>query len=112
MVSLLHFSTSQNCIKWTNKIPEYAREYKKEYLFIRGINKEFKYFVDNIDKANTGLFENHRVDSIKYLIKRFLRGQERGKLKDISNLMLPKYDYMYIQDFYIYYSLEFYDNPS
>ena len=112
MVSLLHFSTSQNCIKSTNKIPEYAREYKKEYLFIRGINKEFKYFVDNIDKANTGLFENHRVDSIKYLIKRFLRGQERGKLKDISNLMLPKYDYMYIQDFYIYYSLEFYDNPS
>ena len=112
MVSLLHFSTSQNCIKSTNKIPEYAREYKKEYLFIRGINKEFKYFVDNIDEANTGLFENHRVDSIKYLIKRFLRGQERGKLKDISNLMLPKYDYMYIQDFYIYYSLEFYDNPS
>ena len=112
MVSLLHFSTSQNCIKSTNKIPEYAREYKKEYLFIRGINKEFKYFVDNIDKANTGLFENHRVDSIKYLIKRFLRGQERGKLKDISNLVLPKYDYMYIQDFYIYYSLEFYDNPS
>ena len=112
MVSLLHFSTSQNCIKSTNKIPEYAREYKKEYLFIRGINMEFKYFVDNIDKANTGLFENHRVDGIKYLIKRFLRGQERGKLKDISNLMLPKYDYMYIQDFYIYYSLEFYDNPS
>ena len=73
---------------------------------------EFKYFVDNIDKANTGLFENHRVDGIKYLIKRFLRGQERGKLKDISNLVLPKYDYMYIQDFYIYYSLEFYDNPS
>ena len=112
MVSLLHFSTSQNCIKSTNKIPEYAREYKKEYLFIRGINMEFKYFVDNIDKANTGLFENHRVDGIKYLIKRFLRGQERGKLKDISNLVLPKYDYMYIQDFYIYYSLEFYDNPS
>ena len=112
MVSLLHFSTSQNCIKSTNKIPEYAREYKKEYLFIRGINKEFKYFVDNIDKANTELFENHRVDSIKYLIKRFLRGQERGKLRDISNLMLPKYDYMYIQDFYIYYSFEFCDNPS
>ena len=24
-----------------NKIPEYAREYKREYQFIRGINKEF-----------------------------------------------------------------------
>ena len=27
-----------------NKIPHYAREYKKEYLYIRGLNKEFKYF--------------------------------------------------------------------
>ena len=81
---LATFSTSQNCIKSTNKIPEYAREYKKEYLFIRGINKEFKYFVDNIDDATRGLFEYHRVDRIKYFIKRFLRGQERGKLKDKS----------------------------
>ena len=24
-----------------NKIPHYAREYKKEYLYIRGLNKEF-----------------------------------------------------------------------
>ena len=29
-----------------NKIPEYAREYKREYHFIRGINKEFKYFIN------------------------------------------------------------------
>ena len=29
-----------------NKIPEYAREYKNEYLFIRGINKEMESFVD------------------------------------------------------------------
>ena len=40
---LEHFSHSQNCIKSTNKIPPYVREYKKEYLFIRGIIKEFKY---------------------------------------------------------------------
>ena len=59
---LATFSTSQNCIKSTNKIPEYAREYKKEYLFIRGINKEFKYFVENIDDATKELFEYHRVD--------------------------------------------------
>ena len=41
------FFHSSNCIKTTNKIPEYAKNYKKEYLFIRGINKEFKYFVEN-----------------------------------------------------------------
>ena len=61
----------QNCISGTNKIPEYAREFKNEYLFIRGINKEFKYFVDNINEAYRGLFENHRVDKIKNLLKNF-----------------------------------------
>ena len=60
-----HTSNFQNCIKKTNKIPEYAREFKNEYLFIRGINKEFKYFVDNIKEAYRGFFENHRVDKIK-----------------------------------------------
>ena len=86
MVILTHSSNFQNCIKKTNKIPEYAREYKKEYLLIIGINKEFKYFVENIDDATRGLFENHKVVRIKYFIKRFLKGQERGKLQDISTL--------------------------
>ena len=76
----------KNCVRSINsKIPEYAREYKKEYLLIRGINKEFKYFVDNIDEASRGLFENYRVVRIKYFIKRFLKGQERGKIQDTSN---------------------------
>ena len=89
---LEHFSNSQNCIKSTNKIPEYVRDFKKEYLFIRGINKEIKYFVDNINDATTGLFENDRVDRIKYFIKRFLKGQERGKLQDTSNFEINNID--------------------
>ena len=111
---LEHSSNFQNCIKSTNKIPPYAREYKKEYLFIIGINKEFKYFVDHINDATKGLFERQKVDRVKYLIKRFLRGQERGKLKDISNFMFPRYDFLYIQEFYINinYAFEFEDNPS
>ena len=96
-----------------NKIPEYARDYKKEYLFIIGINKELKYFVDNIDNATTGLFESHKVDRVKYFMKRFLKGQERGKLQDISNLMLPKYDFSFIEEFYynIEYEIQYHDNP-
>ena len=74
------------------KIPEYAREYKKEYLFIRGINKEFKYFIDKLDDLNNGLFVSHRADRIKYFMKRFLRGQEKGKLKDISNMVFREDD--------------------
>ena len=109
---LVHFSHSQNCIKSTNKIPPYARDYKKEYLFIRGINKEFKYFIDKLYDLNNGVFESHRADRIKYFMKRFLRGQEKGKLIDISNLMLPRYDYLNIQDFYLNSYYEFEDNPG
>ena len=69
---LEHFSNSQNFIKSTNKIPEYARDYKKEYLFIIGLDKELKYFVDNINEATTGLFDNHRVDRIGKLNETYL----------------------------------------
>ena len=76
----------KNCVKSINsKIPEYARDYKKEYLLIIGINKEFRYFVEHIHESPIGLFENQKVARIKYFIKRFLKGQERGKLQDISN---------------------------
>ena len=112
MASDTHFPDFKNFIKKNNKIPEYAKEYKREYQFIIGINKEFKYFVDNLDNATTGLFENHRVDRIKYFIKRFLRGQEKGKLKDISDLVLQRDDYCYLEDFYFYYEIEFGNNLS
>ena len=72
-----------------NKIPEYAREYKKEYLYIRGLNKEFKYFINKLDNLNNGLFESYIADRIKYFMKRFLRAQEKGKLKDISEFEIP-----------------------
>ena len=38
MVILAHSSNYQKCIKKTNKIPDFAREYRNEYLFIRGID--------------------------------------------------------------------------
>ena len=73
-------SNYQNCIKSTNnKIPEYARDYKKE----------FEYFKNKLDKLNDGLFESNIADRIKYIMKRFLRAQEKGKIKNISGLMLP-----------------------
>ena len=91
MVFVAHFSNYPNLIK-NNKIPEYAKNYRKEWLFIRGINKEFRYFVDNIDKASRGLFQNYRVVRIKKFIKRFLLSQERGKLQDTSNFEISSSD--------------------
>ena len=76
------------------KIPEYAKEYKREYQFIRLINKEVKYFLDNLDNATTGLLKCHKVDRIKYFIKRFLRAQEKGKFKDISEFEI-EYDIVF-----------------
>ena len=78
------------------KIPEYARDYKKEYLFIRGLNKEFKYFYNHLDEINDGLFKSKRCDRLCNLIKRFLRGQEKGKLKDISKFVIYEDDVDYL----------------
>ena len=104
-------SNYQNCIKSTNnKIPEYAREYKREYQFIRGINKEFKYLINKLDNLNNGLFESYIADRIKYFMKRFLRAQEKGKLKDISNLMLQRDDVdnlIFINEQFGYYKLRY-----
>ena len=88
-------SNCQNCIKSTNKIPPFATNYKKEYLFIRGLNKEFKYFYNHLDEINDGLFKSKRSDRLCYLIKRFLRGQEKGKLKDISEFEIYEDDVVF-----------------
>ena len=93
-----------------NKIPEYAKNYKREYQFIRGINKEFKYLINKLDNLNKGLFESNTANRIKYNMKRFLRGQEKGKLKDISNLMLQRDDVdnlIFINEQFGYYKLRY-----
>ena len=63
-------SNFQNCIKKTNIIPEYAREFKNEYLFIRGINKEMDNFVVNYLSDCSELFVSSYNDKIKFFIKK------------------------------------------
>ena len=87
MASDTHFPDFKKFIKKNNKIPEYAKEYKREYQFIIGINKEFKYIIDFM-KDYDNEFKSHKLDRIMKFIKRFLRAQEKGKLKDISDLVL------------------------
>ena len=102
-------SNYQNFIKSTNnKIPEYAREYKREYQFIREINKEFSY-ITHIMKNEENDFKNYKLDRIMKYIKKFLRAQEKGKFKDISNLEFDYFDinniYEIKKDIYYYYSI-------
>ena len=73
-------------------IPDYAKDFKNEYLFILGINTEFKYFLDNIKEATHGLFENFRVDKIKKFFGKFLLYQNSGYFKDLSNFEIKSSD--------------------
>ena len=73
-------------------IPDYARDLKNEYLFILGINNEFKYFLDNIKEATRGLFENFRVDKTKKFIEKFLLYQNLGHFKDVSSFEIKSSD--------------------
>ena len=86
-------SNSFSGLTSNNKIPEYAREYKREYQFIRGINKEFKLLIDN-------QYDEYRIDRVTNLLKRFLRDQEKGKLQEINELFFWKNDILHIIEFY------------
>ncbi|CAH3166486.1 unnamed protein product [Porites lobata] len=55
MAYLAHFSSFKKSIKLNNKIPEYAKDFRKEWLYIQGINKkcvDLYYFMGNIFYAD------------------------------------------------------------
>ena len=75
-------------------IPDYAKDYKNEYLFIRGIDKQFKHFLDNIEKADQGVFQNNRVEIIEKNINRLEKAIKMGYFKDNSNLEIDGRDFL------------------
>ena len=74
-----------------SKIPEYASQFKKEWLVIKGINKTCGEFIGRLDNDGD-LFNSSRANKIKYFIKNFLKAQERGRLKDISGFYFEYFD--------------------
>ena len=101
------------------KIPEYVKEYKREYQYIRGINKAISFMSDIMEedifdiykKTDSHIFSN-KFDSLIKFTKRFLRATENGKLKDISNFEFGYYDIdnIYEVKFSIYYYLSLIQN--
>ena len=95
MVIAVHSSTpSQRGItgemteNTNNKIPEYAKNYKKEWLFIRGINKSCETILLNIEN-NTDYEKVFSSPGVKTLVRNFRRvlSLERlGRLKNIREL--------------------------
>ena len=72
-----------------NKIPEYAREYKKEWLFIRGINKSCGMLITKIvnsDYSDEKIFSSPGVKELVRDFRVVLAFERMGKLQNISEL--------------------------
>ena len=92
---LPHSDLNSNAIINKFKIPDYTRDYKNEYLFIRGIDTCFKFFLDNTDKADKGIFQNNRVNIINKKINKLALAQRLGYLSDTSNIEVDEQDVYY-----------------
>ena len=104
----------KNCVKSINsKIPEYARDYKKEYLVLRGIDKMCFNFISKYETDNEKLFYPEYYDSIKYFIKRFLRNYDFSFIEDLYLILIYENDFEDIDnlDYRDFYELfcKFYD---
>lgn len=73
-------------------IPQYVKEYRHEYLFIKLIEEELENFVDNIDNLNNGIFKSNKAKEIKKMLKGFIKGEKSGKLKNINGLEIKEKD--------------------
>ena len=90
MVSVAHFSTELT-VKMTenakSKISEYAKDFKKEWLYITGINRKCGLFIKKLNQGTDFLSEVYSSSRAKALVrdfKNFLDAQKRGKLQNIS----------------------------
>ena len=89
MVSQVHVSEINNTNNYNNKIPEYARDYKKEWLFIRGINKSCEMLIIKIvnsDYSDEKIFSSPGTKALVRDIKIVLAFERMGKLQNISEL--------------------------
>lgn len=73
-------------------IPQYVKKYRFEYIFIKLVEEELEYFIDNINDLNNGLFKSNKAKEIKKLIKSFLEKQESGEFKNINGLEIKEKD--------------------
>ena len=91
-MSLKVIPTNSESTKRKDKIPEYAKDFRNEWLYIRGINKKCGEFISRIDFSRRDIFNSHPANNLKCYIKKFLKAQERGRLKDISCFYFEYFD--------------------
>ena len=93
---LEHSSNYQKFIKKTNIIPDYAREYRNEYLFIRGIDKTCENFVKSLDLEGK-IFDSPQANKLMLFFNKFLKAKQLEYLNDISELYLKVNDVRFIE---------------
>ena len=87
---------SDSILNKVKKIPDYARDYKNEYLFIRGINKVCGDFVKRLDEEENP-FNNPQANKLIFYFNKFLKAQEIEYLKDISDFCFKEKDVKFIE---------------
>ena len=109
---LAQTSDFQKCIKKTNKIPDYARDFRNEYLFIRGINKTLEDFILNYLSDCSELFVSSYSDRIKFFIRKFLKAQELDYLKDTSCFIFKECDVENIEELFDKMHYDFFEDKE
>ena len=80
-------------------IPDYAKDFKKEYLFLLRVNDKTKYFIDNMKEVTFGLFNSPKVDELKKLIEDFYNEINTGNFKDLRNFEIKSDDIYNLVEF-------------
>ena len=75
-------------------IPNYAKNIKKEYIFIIDINKKCEKFLNKIDEEN--VFNSPQAKKLIIYFNKFLIFQEIGYFKDVSNYCFENEDVNFI----------------
>ena len=95
MGSLAQPSFISKSTKKLSKIPEYAKDFKNEWLYITGINRKCGEFMkklgDNTDSFEK-VFWSSRARALIRDFKNVLEAQKMGKLKNISDFYFKYFD--------------------
>ena len=92
---LAQTSNYQNCNKKNKVIPDYARDFRNEYLFIKGINKACGKFLKRLEREGK-VFNTSKAKKLIFYFKNFLKAREVGYLKDTSKFYFKESDFNYI----------------
>ena len=76
-------------------IPVYARDFKREFVFIKVINKKCERFVNKINEKN--VFNSSLAKKLILNFNKFLIFQNLGYFKDINHFYLENEDVEFIE---------------